>query len=160
MNRKDLLSDWSTVIFPVVVIIFLLLLAGCQTLPTVRPADLPAFVGNGTSVIMFTKDVCPPCDVQEGILAGLATGFPRIKFGKVYAYDAFIQPTDSNMVDAYNLKWTPTTILQVDGKEACRWTTLHGRDQMWPMLRAFDSGYFVLGPDGIFRVNPVTGDRE
>jgi len=159
-NRKSLIADWTVVIFPVITIALLIFLVGCSTLPTIRPADLPAFVQTGPTVVMFTKPLCPPCDIQEIILVDLAKDFPSIKFGKAYAYDAFIQPTDLWMVTTYDLKWTPTVVFQVDGQEACRWITLHSRDQLWPVLRAFTTGYLEMGPDGLFQVSPAAGEEK
>jgi len=128
-------------------ILLALLLAGCSTLPEISPTELPAFVSKGPTVVMFTKPMCPPCNVQEAILADLAREFPNIRFGKVYAYNALIQPTDSWMVNIYNLKWTPTTVFQVDGKQVCRWITLHDKNQIWPILKAVDTGQLECTPE-------------
>ena len=146
---KLTISDWVVALGQVVLVTLLVLffmLAGCSTLPEVRPAELPAFVQTGPTVVMFTKPVCPPCDVQEAILAGLAVGFPEINFGKVYAYNFLIQPTDPWMVNVYNLQWTPTTVFQVDGVEVCRWVTLAGEDQIQPVLRGFIDDHFEFAP--------------
>lgn len=137
-----------------VLVISLLFLPGCSTLPTIRPADIPAFVATGSTVVMFSKDICPPCDAQGAILAELAKQFPMIRFGQVKAYDALIQPTDLSMVEYYDLKWTPTTVFSVDGREVCRWITLHGRDQFWDVLQAFATGYLECTPEGC-RVKPM-----
>jgi len=114
-----------------------LLLAGCSgSLPEIAPGDVPAFVRtHRLAVVMFSKDLCPPCDVQESYLAMSAQELPGVAFAKVKAYDGLIRPTDANLVRGYSLEWTPTTVLHLDGKEIYRWTTLHGRDALDPVLR-------------------------
>ena len=158
INRKDLVASLATLLASAAILALFIFLTGCATLPTIRPADLPAFVKTGPTVVMFSKDLCPPCDTQEAILADLVKEFPTIRFAKVKAYNALILPTDANMVEYYSLKWTPTTVFQVDGREVGRWITLHGRGQVWPVLQAFATGYLECTPNGC-RVRPVTRDE-
>jgi hypothetical protein len=126
----------------------LLFLSGCSTLPTISPADLPRELAKGPCVVMFCKPLCPPCDAQAAELSGITGEFPMIRFVKVYAYDELIRPTDANMVKRYNLKWTPTTVLHVNGHHVSEWVRYKGANAIRPALEAVKAGKVVCTPEG------------
>lgn len=150
-------SRWITDIISLIVTGLILLViasaGGCASVPEITPDRLPEVVAKGITVVEFGKDLCPPCDTQADILAQLAQENPDICFVKVKAFNALIQPTDSAMVREYNIQWTPTTVLLVDGHEVYRWVTLHGRDAFDPVLEAVKSGKMVCTPEGC-KVSP------
>lgn len=129
-------------------VMLLVLCMGCSTIQTLKPEQVPPFMCEGNRVVMYSKDLCPPCDTQEDILAKLAPDFPTIKFAKVKAYNALIMPTDEALVKSVGLKWTPTTVLYVDGHEVCRWVMLHWEQDIRPALEAVRDGKVKCTPDG------------
>ena len=124
------------------------LIMGCTSIPTIQPSQLPNFVSRGATVVMFTKPMCPPCDTQSAILESLSKEFPTIKFAKVYAFNSMLEPTDAKMVIKYDIKWTPTTVLQLKSNGVYVWITFHGADQIRPILNAIVEGRVIWTPEG------------
>jgi len=131
-----------------VLLMFMFLIVGCTSVPTIQPSRLPNFVARGATVVMFTKPMCPPCDTQSAILESLSREFPTIKFAKVYDFNSMLEPTDAKMVSKYNIKWTPTTVLQLRGNGVYVWITLHGADQIRPILNAIVEGRVIWKTEG------------
>lgn len=127
----------------------ILLCVGCSSIPSITPSQLPGIVAkNKVVVVMFCKDMCPPCETQASVLFDLAKEFPTVKFVRVKAYDSSLTPTDEKMVEKYNLKWTPTTVLHVNGEDVYAWVTFHGADQIRPMLSAAVENRLRCAPAG------------
>jgi len=129
-------------------LVILILLVGCSSIPTIQPSQLSNFVSRGATVVMFTKPACPPCDTQSSILEGLSKKFPTIRFAKVYAFNSMIVPTDIKMVHKYDIRWTPTTIFQLRNNGVYIWITLHGADQIRPILKAYTEGRVLWTTEG------------
>ena len=123
------------------ILLGLLFLSGCSSIPSIAPNQLSSVsFKNNITVVMFCKDMCPPCDTQASILFDLSKEFPKVKFVKVKAYNLLFEPTNETVVEKYNLKWTPTTVLLIDDHEVYRWITLHGAGQIRPILQAASEG--------------------
>lgn len=106
---------------------------GCSSISEIKATDFN-LTQKGIVVVMFCKDMCPSCDTQSSILSEISKEYPLVKFYKVKAYNMFLEPTNKDMVEAFDLKWTPTTVLLIEGKEVYRWTTLHSKDSITTIL--------------------------
>ena len=138
----------------VLAVAILMVFTGCAAIPEITAAQFGQATSTGTVVVMFSKDFCPPCDVQESELAKLKAEFPSARFVMYKAYDILIQPVDAGIVKRFKLEWTPTTVIMYDGHEVARWTTYHSIDNIRPVLQAIVDGRVICTPEGCHIIPP------
>jgi len=75
-------------------------------------------------LVDFYKGGCPPCVALEPGLAQLAREYDgRVNFARFELMAPYFAVRSEQLMKEYQIKWFPTVILFVDGKERQRWVS-------------------------------------